>query len=746
MAKSLIIVESPTKARTIERILGKDYSVVSSNGHIIDLPKKELAVDVDDDFSLKNRVIPSKRKALSAISKAAKNADRILMATDPDREGEAIAYLLAEHLKLPEDKVFRVLFHEITKKGILQALENPGKPDNLKFEAQQSRRAIDRLVGYKLSPLLWKKIKRGLSAGRVQSVALRLICEREREIRAFVPEDYWHVYSHLEGDTPPIFRVRLATENGKKIRITDEELAFSIRDQLPREAFHVEDVKIKKANKRPSPPFITSTLQQEAARKLGFTAKKTMVIAQQLYEGVNLGKMGTTGLITYMRTDSVRVSADAVGKARDEIVKRFGSDHVPTSPRLYKNRKGAQDAHEAVRPSNPELDPDSVSTFLEKDQNRLYDLIYKRFIASQMSDAILEKTRVDVKAGPYGLTASGQRVLFTGFTALYEEGKDEDPDNEASLPKLEKGQVLTLREVEVEKKTTKPPPRYMEATLVRELEEKGIGRPSTYASILDTIQKRNYVIKDKRRFAPTALGMAVNDYLVLKFPRLVDFKFTAQMEDELDSIQEGEKTYKNMLDEFYSPFSKELDEAEKDKERFSWGHTDLKCPDCPNGSLVIRTGRMGEFLACSNYPDCKFTSNFVTQEDGSIEPVKEQEREELCPECGSPMVLRQGRSGPFLGCSRYPDCKGTLPLSTGVSCPEEGCSGELIHKRSKKGRTFFGCSSFPDCRYAVWDDPVSVKCPQCGFSIMTRKVQRAGPVLVCPVKDCGHRISEDETG
>ncbi len=746
MSKSLIIVESPTKARTIEKLLGREYGVVSSNGHVLDLPQKELAVDVENGYELKNMVIPSKKKVLSEISKAAKNADRVLMATDPDREGEAIAYLLARHLKLPEEKVFRVLFHEITKNGILKALENPGKPDPLKFEAQQSRRAIDRLVGYKLSPLLWKKIKRGLSAGRVQSVALRLISEREGAIQAFRPEDYWLIFSFLEGKIPPPFKVRLAKKDGKKIRITQESIAQAIRDQLTGESFTVKDVKVRKAQRSPAPPFITSTLQQEAARKLGFTAKRTMMVAQQLYEGVSLGKMGTTGLITYMRTDSVRVSQEALAGVRDKILKQYGSEYVSSSVRVYKNRKGAQDAHEAIRPSRPDLEPEAVATYLEKDQLRLYTLIFKRFMASQMADEKLEKTQVQVEAGAFELAASGKRVLFAGFTVLYEEGKDDDGGTEAALPELKKGQILKLREVEVEKKTTKPPPRFTEATLVKELEQRGIGRPSTYAAILDTIQKRNYVIKEEKRFVPTALGTAVSDYLLSKFPRLVDYEFTAQMEDELDSIQLGEKTYGGTLEQFYSPFARELDEAENDPDRFTWGETGLTCPQCNTAQILIRAGKTGEFLACSGYPDCKYTSNFQRNQDGSVEPVKEQEREETCPECESPMVLRNGRSGPFLGCSRYPECKGTLPLSTGVPCPEENCSGELIHKRSKKGRTFFGCSRFPDCRFAVWDHPVETSCPQCGNPILTRKDLRSGPVLVCPLKECDFRVNEDEAG
>jgi DNA topoisomerase-1 len=751
MPKSLIIVESPTKAKTIERILGKEYGVLSSNGHVIDLPSKELAVDTDQEFALKNQVIPSKKKVLSQISKAAKDADRILLATDPDREGEAIAYLIANHLKFPQEKVYRVLFHEITKAGVLRALENPGRPDHLKFEAQQARRAIDRLVGYKLSPVLWKKIRRGLSAGRVQSVALRLVCEREKAILVFKPEDYWLIFSHLEAEEKPVVKARLVSVDGKKVdgkktRITDETLAGQIQAKLKQEQHTVTDVQVKAARRSPAPPFITSTLQQEAARKLRFTAKRTMMIAQQLYEGISVGDAGTTGLITYMRTDSVRVSQDAVTGAREQIKNRFGSDYVPDSPRAYRNRKGAQDAHEAVRPTRLELTPEKIGQHLEKDQARLYELIYKRFLASQMTDLTLEKTKVNIEAGPYGMEVSGQRVIFNGFTILYEEGRDDEANSEPSLPSLSKGQDLKLIDVEVEKKTTQPPPRYTEATLVKILEEKGIGRPSTYAAILDTIQKRSYVNKEQRRFIPTTLGMAVNDYLVTRFSRLVDVQFTADMEDQLDSVEEGDKTYLEMLNGFYEPFVHELDEVENGDDDYQWGGTDEQCPKCDRNLVIKVSGKTGEFLACSGYPDCKFTSNFRKTDDGKIQLVEEETREELCPECQSPMVLRQGRGGPFLGCTKYPDCRGTLPLSTGVPCPEDDCEGELVVKRSKKGRTFYSCSKYPGCKFATWDPPVAQPCPQCQNPIMTEKSLKGGDYLVCPRKECGFRIQRDATG
>jgi DNA topoisomerase-1 len=752
MSKDLIIVESPTKARTIGRILGGGYDVLSSNGHVIDLPPKELAVDPGNGFALKNRVIPSKKKVLSQISKTSRDAGRVLLATDPDREGEAIAYLLTGHLKTPEENVYRVLFHEITKSAITNALKNPGKLDDRKFQAQQARRAIDRLVGYGLSPVLWKKIKRGLSAGRVQSVALRLVCEREREIQAFVPEDFWYVHSTLDAGKPPTFKARVVSlDQGKTVlkngRITDEETAMRVRTVLSDQIHTVSDLSVKEQVKSPPPPFITSTLQQEAARKLRFTAKRTMMIAQQLYEGVNLGDRETMGLITYMRTDSVRVSDQAVRSAREQIASRFASEFLPASPRRYRNRKGAQDAHEAIRPSRPNITPEEVSPFLDKDQARLYELVYKRFLASQMADARFQRTSVQITAGPFELAADGQRLLFNGFTALYEEGRDDNSEGEIDLPPLEKGQKLDLLDVDVEEKTTQPSPRYTEATLVKALEEKGIGRPSTYAAILDTIRKRHYVDLEKRRFMPTALGLGVNDYLVSRFPRLVDIRFTAGMEDELDLVEEGDKTYREVLEAFYDPFTVELAAAEAEKdEAFSWGQTDLQCPECGRSLVVRMSGRTGEFVACTGYPDCRFTSDFDKTPEGAMRLSEGEKRPEKCPLCENPMTLKRGSSGPFLGCTRYPDCKGTRPLSTGVPCPMPDCDGELVARRTRKGRTFFGCSSYPRCRFAVWDEPRSVPCPACDFPVMTHRSTKNGEVLMCANKECSHRIQGDETG
>ncbi|MGD8352695.1 MAG: type I DNA topoisomerase, partial [Pseudomonadota bacterium] len=588
--------------------------------------------------------------------------------------------------------------------------------------------------------------------GRVQSVALRLICEREREIQAFTPEDYWLVHSLLDAGQPPEVKARVVSMDDGKVqlkngRIPDEATAAVIRKTLERETHIVDSLDVRESRKSPPPPFITSTLQQEAARKLRFTAKKTMMIAQQLYEGIALGDRGTMGLITYMRTDSVRVSQQAVQTARSQIESLFGREYVPESPRGYRNRKGAQDAHEAVRPSQPDIAPEEVAAFLDRDQARLYELIYKRFLASQMENARIERTKVQVTAGSIGLSVSGQRVLFPGFTALYEEGLDENNNGEVSLPPLTVGQELKLLEVDVQMKTTQPPPRYTEATLVKTMEEKGIGRPSTYAAILDTIRKRKYVVmEDKRRFFPTSLGLGVNDYLVSRFPRLVDIQFTADLEEELDLIEEGDKSYLDVLEAFYNPFSTELSSVEERDDDFTWGETDLKCPECGRPLMVKMSGRTGEFLACSGYPDCRFTSDFERTPEGKFKLSKGEERTEKCPECQSPMTVKQGPTGPFLGCTRYPDCKGTRPLTTGVACPREDCDGQLVVRRTRRGKTFYGCSSYPSCDFAVWDEPLQTPCPVCGFPLMTRRTTKRGDVLICADKECGHKVQGDESG
>ncbi len=755
----LLIVESPTKARTLNRILGRGFTVLSSQGHVVDLPQKSLAVDVDDGFALENVVIPAKKKILAGLVQAAQGKETVFLATDPDREGEAIAHFVQEALAVPEERVFRVLFHEITREGIEKALASPGKVNRRLVDAQQARRAIDRLAGYKLSRLLWDKVWRGLSGGRVQSVALRLVADREREIWAHRAEDYWVLTASLGTDAPPSFHARLGTREGKKLRILSQPEADAIAAELRSLPFRVAEVKTRRARRAPAPPFITSTLQQEAARKLGFTAKRTMAVAQQLYEGIPMGEMGTAGLITYMRTDSVRVSEEALAASRAQIRSRFGERHLPPQPRYYRNRKGAQDAHEAVRPSRCEITPDRAAPFLDRDQSRLYDLIYKRFLASQMADAEMDRTRVAVAAGPYGLTASGEVLLFPGFLSLYQEGRDEPArprvNNEGeedegnggeTLPPLADGQELALLDLLSEKKTTQPPPRFNDASLVRELEEKGIGRPSTYAAILDTLQRRSYVEKKERRFHPTELGLAVSDLLVEGFPEnIMDAGFTARMEEELDEVEEGNRSYRDTLADFWEPFSRTLAAADERLAAVKGGiATSLACPTCGKALLMrfsFRAGVFaGAFLGCSAYPDCPFTSNLARDEHGEVhiaEKPPQELREERCPQCRAQMMTATGRFGRYLRCST-PACKGTRPYPTGVACPLPGCGGNLVEKRSRFG-FWYPCDNYPSCTYSVRNTPVARPCPSCGFPLLTRREGKRGVFLTCP--KCRERMS-----
>ncbi len=758
---ALVVVESPTKAKTIGRILGAGYTVLSSQGHVVDLPRKELGVDPENGFAANWQPIPEKKKILDQIVKAAKGSARVFLATDPDREGEAIAHFIAQRLPTPPEEVFRILFHEITREGIAGALGRPGKVNTRLVEAQQARRAIDRLAGYKLSRLLWDKVWRSLSGGRVQSVALRLVVDREREIWAHRPEDYWVITAALAAGEPPVFHARLATRDGEKLRITNQAEADRTAAELRSLPFTASEVRVRPGKRSPAPPFITSTLQQEASRKLGYTAKRTMALAQQLYEGIPMGELGTTGLITYMRTDSVRVAEEAVEKARGEIRARFGERHLPPQMRTYKNRKGAQDAHEAIRPSRPDLTPERVAPFLDRDQLRLYELVYRRFLASQMADAELSRTRVKVTAGPYGLNASGDRLLFPGFLSLYQEGKDEgsrpppnaengeaeEEDGTEDLPPLESGQSLTLRELASDKKTTQPPPRYNDASLVRELEEKGIGRPSTYATILDTIVKRGYVEKKERRYHPSELGLAVSDLLVQGFPdNVMDTGFTARMEDELDGVEEGTQSYERTLEDFYAPFSRALTRADKELAVVKAGlPTGMDCPTCGKELLIrfsFRAGSFaGAFLGCSAYPECKFTSNFARDEQGRLritERPPQELREERCPTCEARMVAAEGRYGRYLRCSTV-DCKGVRAYPTGVPCPE--CGGNLVEKRSRFGY-WYPCDGYPDCRFSVRNFPLARPCPECGYPLVTRREGKRGASLTCP--SCKHRAMEED--
>ena len=745
MAKPLIIVESPAKARTITKYLGKAYNVMASVGHVRDLPASKLGVDIENDFTPQYVTIKGKGKVLTEIKKAAGSASKIFLGPDPDREGEAIAWHIAEELTGKDDNIFRVLFHEITEKAIKEALHNPGRIDTNKVNAQQARRILDRIVGYKLSPLLWEKVRRGLSAGRVQSVAVRLICDLEKEILQFVSEEYWSLTATVEGKVPPPFKIRLIKYCGEDIKISDQQEADRIKGVLSGSEYIVKTIEKKERKKNPQPPFTTSKLQQEAARKLRFTAKKTMLIAQKLYEGIEIGSEGPVGLITYMRTDSVRISADAQSEARKFIKDSIGSEYIPAKGIAYKNKKGIQDAHEAIRPTSVFRSPDEIKEYVDKDSFNLYRLIWNRFVACQMSPAILDTTTIDIQAGEYLLRATGSVIKFPGFMKLYEEGRDDsaqaiEGEEEDVLPSVAEGERLNFLSIEPKQHFTQPPARYTEASLIKELEEKGIGRPSTYAAILSTIQDRKYVEKKEGRFHPTELGVLVNDMLVEHFPELIDVTFTAKMEDELDEIEEGRYEWRQAVGDFYRPFDQHLEKARKEMRNVKGEETptDIKCEKCGN-SMVIKWGKLGYFLACSGYPECKNTMNFKKSEDGTIEAMKEETTGENCPQCGSPMVIKSGRFGRFFACSKYPDCKTTKPITTGIACPQEGCGGELTEKRSKRGKVFYSCTKYPTCTFAMWDKPVQKPCPQCGAPFMAEKYARGSSSIYCIKKECGYK-------
>ncbi len=760
MKKGLVIVESPTKVRTLKKYLGKDYDVKASVGHIKDLPRKRLGVDKEHDFKPEYEVIRGKGKIIKELKSAANKVEDVFLAPDPDREGEAIAWHIAQELKPPKNRkrrFHRVLFHELTAPAIREAISKPGELDHNRFESQQARRILDRLVGYEISPLLWEKVRRGLSAGRVQSVAVRLICDREREIQAFVPEEYWSITADLEGEVPPQFRAAVWAFKGKKIKIPDGDQAASIVKQLEKAEFQVKDVKKRQKKRNPYPPFITSTLQQDAARRLGFSAKKTMMLAQRLYEGVELGSEGPVGLITYMRTDSTRVAKEAAMEARALIEKRFGKEFLPPSIPVYKKGKSAQDAHEAIRPTSVMRHPDDMEAFLERDAARLYRLIWTRFVASQMAPAVLDQTTIVVKAGDYQLRATGTIVRFKGFTELYQDvrprknGKENGTEADSGvLPDLKVGDRLKLLKLEPKQHFTQPPPRFSEASLIKALEEKGIGRPSTYATILSTIQDKEYVKLDKKRFYPTELGFLVTDLLTSHFPEILDAHFTAALEKELDGIEEGSVSWIEVLRRFYDLFSQRLATARKEMKsvKTTGVPSGLKCEKCGK-EMVIKYGRAGEFLACSGYPECRNTRDFTRDESGEIKVVDRQNVETgfTCEKCGSPMVLKKGRYGEFLACSAYPECRNTMPVPTGVKCPEEGCDGEIIKKSSRRGKTFYGCNRYPACKYASWDRPVEMECPACGSPVLVVAKEEGGTkYLKCPNKKCGYRttIREDE--
>ena len=791
-------MESPAKAKTINKYLGKEYVVKASLGHIKDLPKRDLAVDVDHGFEPRYEVIEGKKKLIAELKQTARKVQEVYLAADPDREGEAICYHLQEELadKKNGPRFFRVMFNEITKKAVQKAFEVPGQVNIALVDAQQARRVLDRLVGYKISPLLWDKVRRGLSAGRVQTVALRLVVEREREIRAFLKKEYWTIDVDLAAKKPPLLTARLIRRNEETPEVGAKETADGIVAQLEGAEYIVRSVGTREKKRNPVAPFITSTLQQESSRKLRFSVKRTMMLAQRLYEGVEIGKEGAVGLITYMRTDSTRVSDDAVSDARHYIAERYGREFLPDSPNIYKSKKAAQDAHEAIRPTSMAFAPEVVEKYLAEDEMKLYRLIWNRFVACQMMPALFDQTTIDVAAkgtsgADYLFRATGSVLKFEGFLKAYQEGKDqadeEDEELRHRLPAVAEGEHLRFRAIKPEQHFTEPPPRYNEATLVKRLEADGVGRPSTYASILSTIQEREYVAKEGGRFVPRELGMVVIDLLLESFDDIFDVTYTARMEEELDAIEEGKLDWRASIGEFYERFDKDLKHAEEhmtDIKRME-KPTDLTCEKCGK-PLVIKWGKHGSFIACTGYPECTYTRELtVDLPDVDKADLTEQADEEYCENCGRPMVLKKGRFGTFYACTGYPDCKTTKPIggqqkkpdqpleekcpqcgnhlalktgrfgeftacsnyptckyvkqkTIGVKCPE--CSeGEISERRSRKGKTFYGCTRYPDCKFVAWAKPVAEKCPQCGSPYMVEKWLKAGPMWQCPNPECKHK-------
>jgi DNA topoisomerase-1 len=804
MAKALVVVESPAKAKTINKYLGKDYKVVASMGHVRDLPKSKLGVNVDDGFEPTYEVIASRKKVLKELKDEAKKASEIFVATDPDREGEAIGWHLAEELGSGNrKKIRRLMFNEITKKGVLTALDHPTEIDKKMVDAQQARRVLDRLVGYKISPLLWEKVRRGLSAGRVQSVALKLVCDREREIERFVPEEYWNLTARLAGPVPPEFDARLQKKNGANIKVTNEAESTAVLADLRSARWIVESVTTRERKKGAVPPFITSKLQQ-ASR---FPVKKTMMIAQQLYEGIELPGEGAVGLITYMRTDSTRVADQALTEVREFVGKTYGADYVPEKPIYYRAKSDAQDAHEAIRPTSMQYHPDAVRAQLTGDQYYLYKLIWNRFVASQMPPATFDETTVDIAAAAYLFRVKGSVPKFAGWLAVYNQepaaedrtagpGPDaasaEDDDAAGLLPALSEGQELTLRELKPEQKFTQPPPRYSEATLVKALEENGIGRPSTYASIIGVIQAREYVNKIEARFKPTQLGMMLVEKLLSPaFDDILDVEYTSKLEEQLDEIEQGKNDYASTLESFYGKFQKDLKRAEKEMLNLKEGYEPdpavacdkcgkpmvikagkfglfLACsgyPECENTReletpeagaegeieeacencgkpMVVKRGRFGQFLACTGYPECKTTRKLIATKQGMTAAKPDQMLDEKCPKCESNLVLKQGRFGEFTACSNYPACRYVKQKSTGVVCPKDG--GDVVERKSRRGKVFYGCANYPDCDFTLWNKPLPEKCPDCGAPFLVEKItKRHGRQLICNNEECSYVRSEE---
>ena len=725
--RNLVIVESPAKARTLAGLLGPEYDVHASVGHVRDLPKTKLGVDIDDGFAPRYVVPREKQKVVRQLKAAAEDADRVYLATDPDREGEAIAWHVVAAAGLERMPHQRVVFHEVTKNAVLDAFEHPREINERLVDAQQARRILDRLVGYKISPLLWSKVRRGLSAGRVQSVALRMVVEREKEITAFVPQEYWTIDAKLakaSGDATLTARLTGLAGTRKKLELGSAAESEHLLALLRPARFVVASVRKKEQHQRPQPPFTTSSLQQEASRRLGFTAKRTMALAQQLYEGLSVDG-SQVGLITYMRTDSTNIASSALEDTRAFIAGKYGSSLVPPAPRVFRKKaKGAQEAHEAIRPTSVHREPASLKAALNRDQMRLYALIWQRMVASQMADAIYDQTTVDVEAQPkdghdrYLFRVTRSVLRFPGYRQLYQDTTEEGEGvEEKRLPPLVDGEELRLLELVPEQHFTEPPPRFTEATLVKAMEENGIGRPSTYAPILSTLQDRGYVEKDGRALKPKELGVVVNDLLTSYFPEIIDIGFTAEMEGELDEIAEGQRRWQPVVHDFYEPLKAALSVAEGAPPVQE--ETSEVCDKCGR-PMVIRWGRFGRFLACSGFPECKNSRPLAGQEEEAP-----QATDEVCPVCGKPMVIRRGRFGPFLACSDYPTCRGTRRLlaKVGVACPE--CGGDIVAKRSKRGRTFYGCSNYPRCRFTSWSRPLAQPCPQCSGVIVAQAGRKA---------------------
>jgi DNA topoisomerase-1 len=752
MAKNLLIVESPAKSKTLKKFLGRQYAVEASVGHIRDLVKKDMGIG--PDFEPRYEVLAAKKDVVKKLRQAAKEAETVYLAPDPDREGEAIAWHIAEVLGKDAKNVLRVTFNEITKGAVLKALDHPGAIDLQKVDAQQARRVLDRMMGFRLSPLLWEKVKQGLSAGRVQSVALKMVCERQDEIDAFVPEEYWNLGADLKGAVPPPFNARLSRIEGRKAEVHDGEQAAKIVRGLEAGSFVVAKVERKESRQRPSPPFITSRLQQEAARRYGFSVKRTMALAQGLYEGKEVGDRGSVGLITYMRTDSTRVADEALTAGRELIAATYGPDSLPEKPNVYPSKAGAQDAHEAIRPTSFDLPPDAVREFLKDDDWKLYKLIWDRFIASQMQPAVFDVTQVDIENGPYVLRASGKVLRKPGFLAVYRETPDEDAapsadDAEGLLPPLTEGEKLELIKLLSEQKFTQPPAQYSEATLVKALEENGIGRPSTYATILSVLTDRDYVERLEGRFRPTTLGRLVNGMLQKGFHDILNEGYTAALEEQLDRIEDGKLEWKRAVADFDEKFSRDLETAGEQmpnvkKEGIPLDET---CPE-DGARLLMRFGRFGPFIACSNYPECKYTRNLEEPAAAQDAPATNGAEEEVppCEVCGKPMALKRSRFGTFYGCTGYPECKNIRktgpkpvpPKPTGVPCPECG-KGEIVEKRSHRGKTFWSCNRYPDCKFSLWKKPVLKECPDCGAGFLLEKVtKKNGTQYVCNTEGCKH--------